>query len=542
MPVGSVLDNDLDPGSRFDSPDNGQFTSPMAEVCYFLRADRPYELAEINRPALGTDDGRLARAATYTLYRRELLVLSESQRTRVEERLLALTSPPTGSVIGDMTRPTVVNANASLQSGNTTLFNPSVYQHYDVAVRYDFLNNRLRFNDVLSLRLRQNRYGMTTVAPSPLPAVAPPQFFAPFYDFDVPLSGASAIDLVMHTPNRTLPASASRLFRGRPTLLESTLIGSEGFADVNYAPNNAAVRASLSFSDPSLGFDNPQAAPRPVSARRGNADVLLTNVLSFDVKVLNDDILQGPLAMPILSDVSTGSAGLGSFSPDFMGNGLPPTMPTDRRSWPAVRTTLIERLNPLDPPLRANPGLPASYSNFVRLGTMPGNASRLRAPYATPIDPLIQTDFIDLGYSLVREYPAVLNPGLSAYEMARPRLSAAALTAQFGVPLGEIPWGSQTPARWASLGRREAWFWPTIASVGPIVSTVSTPTSLGCVFDTWAPEYNAERFSEDYIAASPGVQKYLPPYDRPLRGIQITIRTLEPRSGLVREFQIVHRF
>jgi hypothetical protein len=88
------------------------------------------------------------------------------------------------------------------------------------------------------------------------------------------------------------------------------------------------------------------------------------------------------------------------------------------------------------------------------------------------------------------------------------------------------------------LGRWEAFFNvfnPTILPTPPY-------PAFGAVYDTWAPEYNADSFAEEFNAPSTIKTKYLPPYDRPLRGIQITIRTLEPRSGLVREFQIVHRF
>jgi hypothetical protein len=74
--------------------------------------------------------------------------------------------------------------------------------------------------------------------------------------------------------------------------------------------------------------------------------------------------------------------------------------------------------------------------------------------------------------------------------------------------------------------------------------------ALRSTYDSWAPEYRAEDAAgmfnnqvRNAILADPTIQRpYYPPYDRPLRGIQITLRLLEPGTGIEREFTIVQRF
>jgi type II secretory pathway pseudopilin PulG len=540
VPVGSVLDNDLDPGSRFDAPNNGQFTSPTAEICYFLRADRPYSLAEINRPALGSDEGRLAQAATFTLYRRELLVLSESQRNKVEERLnsvsaLADIQQVVSTTLGQ-------NRNPSLYPVPNPNYNPSLYQNYDVAFRFDPLSNVVRFNDVVALRLRQNRYGMQWVAstaPFPdgrvVPRVLNPQFSAPFYDHD---PSAASLTMRMHVPGRTYPAGVRPLFRGRPTLFESTIVGYQGYANANnldYDPSVASSHASWNFANPNLRFDEQTTPFVSSSARRGNADVLLTNVLSFDVKVLNDDVLLGYTSFPLRSDESVASVGL-EFPEDLDQSTFFPRTPGttvsgDASDWPANRTSLLRRINPSDNGFN---GSPADRSTYSRTGPLSTNTSRLRG-IAVPA--MIQSDFVDIGFTLVRE----LNAGWGSTfpNEARCVISnniRSLLPLSFiNTRAHSVQWGQQTPARWMSTGRSEAW-------LNIQHATIAEP--IASVYDTWSPDYNAETFATEFLTPlpTPRPTKYLPPYDRPIRGIQITIRTLEPRSGLVREFQIIHRF
>lgn len=551
VPVGSVLDNDLDPGSRFDSPDNGQFTSPMAEVCYFLRPDRPYTLAEINRPALGTDDGRLARAATFTLYRRELLVLSESQRNKIEEKI---GSSALGDIVQVLSSASGPVRNPTLVSGSAN-FNPSLYQQYDVAVRFDPLLGQVRFNDIYALRLRQNRYGMQWLDTGPLfpdgaiGRVLNPQLCGPFYDYQG-LNVNPVVDVLMHVPNPpagTYAAGVRPIFRGRPTLFESTLVGHQGALDANYNPRVAANHASWNINNPALAFDDPLNASLGVrpAARRGQADVLLTNVLSFDVKVLNDDVPQG-----LRSELIASNANVAPILPPVQVTSVDldatnvPMLPTDSRQWPACRTSALVPLSPTDQQVRFTDV--ALTQTVFRPGLPVANASRRAssvAPFAAgsllPLAPMIQTDFVDLGQSLAREVPAGfgLPQGGRTWDQEARTIFGQTTGALLFVgitPAPQVPWGRQTPARWISLGRPQAWFNTQLP--------VSTQT-IGGVYDTWAKEYNADTFANEFLLpATPRPTKYLPPYDRPLRGIQITIRTLEPRSGQVREFQVVHRF
>ncbi|MBX9653821.1 hypothetical protein K2Y11_09420 [bacterium] len=564
VPIGSILDSDLDPGSRFDQPDNGIFTSPYAEVAYFLRPNRPYSVAEISRPALGSDDGRIQTPATYTLYRRELLLLSPQQRNQVEKRLttggygtLAATGGGrTASALNDLLRAATLypDLNPSLNSSNLAYYNPSYYHNYDVSAYYGYDSTRdpiasgnrdfgnlsyysFRFNDPVTVRLRQNRYGMqwlfppipaATLPPAGSPLLLSPDSAVPGYDHPQIASGAAR----MYVPGPT-PSGKPLAWHGRPTLFESTMIGNN-WTGPTTAPYDSAYSPLISSGHPSsldlnnTNFINPPAPPS--SARRNDADVLLTNVLSFDVKVLNDDIVQGlyaptppvPPGGSIAADVNT-LTGLLTASPDPM-------------NWPGDRTSTLA---PFDTTYDIF-GKVIGASTFYRPGILVGNPSR---PWSdpslgAPLSPaIVQPDFLDLGYMLATEFFA--NPSVG-FPRCFQDLSFVSIPSGSVFPPSSasipryVPWGLQTPARWASTGRREA----SYAFYDP-----GNYQPLRSVYDTWAPEYRPEFFANNFVTPpNPVSNAFLPPYDRPVRGVQITIRIWEPRTGLTREFQIVHRF
>ena len=91
---------------------------------------------------------------------------------------------------------------------------------------------------------------------------------------------------------------------------------------------------------------------------------------------------------------------------------------------------------------------------------------------------------------------------------------------------------------------------------------LKTTTELPCVYDTWNDEYEREGYEWPNQAGTPtptlgrnqkddfgiGVIDHIdewttsPPYDVPLRGIKITIRTFDPLSKNIREMTVVHNF
>lgn len=538
VPIGSILDSDLDPGSRFDQPDNGIFTSPTAEVVYFLRADRPYTLADINRSALGSDDGRISTPATFTLYRRELLLLSPQQRTEVEKKITtgiygfpdASGTGKTASALNDIIRiqsiPGYLTLNPMLNSANGAYYNPSVYQNYDVSFYYGFDSRKftsggnvgdlkffsLRFNDTNTIRVRQNRYGLQWLVAPPLNSILlqSPDTAAPGYDHP-PVANAL---VRMYVPGPA-PSGNTLWWHGRPTLYESTLVGATGVYDSAYNPTvgGGHLASYDTLTDKTSAF---YTTLTPVAeARRRDADVLLNNVISFDVKVLNDDIVQG------LNTTTLGSGTTATILDPISGTYRKQPIPTaDPASWPGARTSALAAIDPVFTSISPN-----------RPNQLAGNSSR---PWLATLSPgLIQQDFVDIGYSFMPEAGATLVTGTPAC-LLDPNYLSSAIT----LPLPEseaIPWGTQTPSRWMSTGRRES-------SYNFYAPTATTP--LGMVYDTWAPEYRPELFANVLLGAPVPVppQSFLPPYDRPIRGLQITIRILEPKTGLTRDFQIVHRF
>jgi len=569
VPIGSLLDNDLDPGSRFDQPDNGIFTSPFAEVVYFLRPSRSNSLVEVNRPALGSDDGRITSPVTYTLYRRELLLVSPQQRDTIEKKLVGISS--TASIaVGDMTRiqgsAYYLGLNPSLDSARTTDFNPSFYHNYDVSVYFGFDPNKtggvnsaanysLRLNDPNTIRVRQNRYGMQWLVfpatassglpwnPS-IPSLLFPDFAVPGYDHPTIASGAAR----MYVPGSDIQ------WRGRPTLYESTMIGSEGINDANYNPTTGGgIYASLDLNNAATFPNYYQASTN--SRRRNDADVLMTNVISFDVKVLNDDVAQGVGAGIQGQYVPGSKTPIPDLAPNSQGIWVP-SIPADPKNWPASRTSALPLLSTYD----VYPKSDGTNSNN-RPGVVAGNTSR---PWVDPLlgtSPsvyLSQEDFVDVGFNLLSEIQLLSSTALLVFQSGNADPTVAStwhprcvldrsfisdpsfpVLPTYSVPYA-VTWGTQTPSRWCSAGRIEA----NAANYNSVLSTSYQP--LRSVYDTWAPEYKPEYFANNFCPISspaPNVKNgFLPPYDRPVRGVQISIRILEPKTGLIREFQVVHRF
>lgn len=569
VPVRSVLDNGFNPESRFDQPDNGLFTSSMAEVIYFLRPDRPYTVDQINHPAIGVNENRNTAPATFTLYRRELLLLSDGQRQSLEfprDPNSGVAMPTGGYYPLD-----------DLNDANVLLYNPNIpanrswYQHYDVSVYFgfdlrvaptsaqdllDLTRFTLRWNSPETIRQRRNRYGMRWMewlgvnGDTSTPGFAPVDPDGAVPDYDHVSYGSRAAQYRMYLPSADPTAPR---WHGRPTLYESTLIGSEGAIAGNYNPSNLNVYAGLGREDaarslfnPGNHFINGVASDEPSDRRRAGGDVVLRNVLSFDVKVLNDDLVPG---------VATGSS-FNAIPP--VGPDLLPVGPPDPLDWPAMRTM---RLEPRD-----TPRFQLWNNGATRVGLAAGNASRYpRYRNDAGLQPLptslYQPEFVDLGVGLysedllagitpadtpIRAYSSdigynpnsflnVVMPGLYRYEPPAPNNPSVAPPAGEPIPR-RVPWGRHYPARWESTGRRQSssFFY------------LNTNYFLRSTYDTWAEEYYPENFltrnGNPGGGLPPDPLAFTPPYDRPLRGVQITLRVLEPTSGIVREFQVVHRF
>lgn len=373
--------------------------------------------------------------ATYTLYRRQLLLLSHSQRQFLKTKT-------TGTPVTQLTFPQ--------QEIDRLGLTGSYYQHYDVSAYWDDITvglpneRRWRFNDLETISHRRNRFGMIRQD-----AVAPP---APGQDRELPfVPNGSAYDGGFH--------DTDDLWFGRPTLWETTHKGfplnltpatlpSPAREDAN--PNNAIDDA----------FDDETA---PLTAnRRSGEDILLTNVVSFDIKVFDDDFVMG-------SDPPGGFPSAAPYD-------TPPLV--NRRNWPGYRTRAIAPV--LASTIVVNPARDPSTVTAV----------------------LQRPEFVDLGYLGVRE--------TSTYDLTPP----------IGYNPGPDPgppyvdYGTQASARWRTSGRPG-----TVFGSGLDLNPVAT-------YDTWCSQY------PDRSNIPTNLHRY-PPYERPLRGVQIKIRILEPKSNIV---------
>jgi prepilin-type N-terminal cleavage/methylation domain-containing protein len=309
--VGIYLDNFWkSPASRFDAPANQLVTSRFAEVIYFVRpqGETPTLADVVGDPwVFGNQGGMNSQTLpnlpkTFTLYRRQLLVLDDDSLNR----------PATNSRgVGPVVIP-----------GGTPGISP--YNAFDVSMTRELTvdgtgnlqlgvqggNNVLHFNTLSDLTRREFRYGMQPVLidlPQPFnnaPYInGPPQVYGyrrtlrayPLSHVDSTAGGANAIphlhDYYSYiTPgSRAAPAttpaapggSLLESWVGMPTLSES--------AHPNYpfwlpgAVDNTTATVNLTMDTATGELTN-----YPAGTQRGGEDVLLRDVVSFNIQVLED--------------------------------------------------------------------------------------------------------------------------------------------------------------------------------------------------------------------------------------------------------------
>ncbi|QDU60293.1 hypothetical protein Pan216_11320 [Planctomycetes bacterium Pan216] len=421
FPAAAVLDDGSSPTASLDQlqSGNGLIASPFAEVVYFLRPDRTqYATTDINNPSAPPEI-----PATYTLYRRQLLALSETLVSNLD------------SVSGGRFN---INTNSE-----------SYYENYDISVRWD--GTRLRFNTPQTLAQRRNRFGM------------------------IPFGAASTALELPFVPSTTFYQNGIHSYGqnwfGRPTQKETT---HSGF------PQNP-MSINLTDTTPTNGIAD--AYQDEFDTRQGE-DILLTNVVSFDVKVFDDDFLLA-----------------GSDST------IDPTtdLSTNELDWPAVYTSA----NANTPPHSSVPNA------TIDAPTLTANSLQINPPSPYNASPLLRPDFIDLGYR------GSGNGTTTNFEQLGYFLNPS------GATLRTMGW--HEAARWRTSGRGPVFNAGTAAQRNP----VST-------YDSWW-QNNADGTTINWLDSG-SANFRPPPYDRPLRGIQIKIRVWEPKSNIVREFTIVHSF
>lgn len=519
------------PPASNDVQGDGRLASAIAEVVYFLRPNnQQYELQDINDPPYSQQSTRSPlyppRPALYTLYRRQLLVLGEGLARKFE----SLGSYPTSP--------------SSYMGGGNSYFN-----EYDVSVRYDYQYNRLRFNTLQSLALRHNRYGMIPVG-SGKDANGNPTRELPFSQGGLWYS--SGIHVMLHDPSSSAPSG----WLGRPTQREST---SKAFA-TDFP--NLVMADSTSASG---GVPDGIADRYSDTTGRIGDDVLLTNVVSFNVKVFDDDShqvnrryqrntikyidLNGVVkSFPPYTQQNV-SSGVNSY---LSSSELPPqdnplnVLPrseVDNEENTAMDTDNLYRYrSPFRVPnIRDWPADVTGWDAFPY--AIPGARNgmnfsvSIEAPFVSPSpfltteskdsggswmtpDVRFQPDFVDIGYR------GVLGNSGSWTKENRESMKTYNLDLNPSNPY-KFDVGWHTPARWRSTGRSSA-------SYGTDSVPFSSSYDPVCTYDSWSAQYNWRDSSLPYFRP--------PPYERPIRGLEINIRVYEPRSQLTRDFRIVHAF
>jgi len=306
------------PASRFDIPTNQMVSSRYAEVIYFARpqGETP-TLFELNADPwyFGNQAANYSSKAlppqprTFTLYRRQLLVLDDDALNRPAAN---------GRGVGPVLIP---------NPGSLTAPLGSPYHSFDVSVSRELFNNggavqlavqggqnALHFNTLADLSRREFRYGMQPVFvdfPAPFNAQPYSNGAVAYYGFtrtlrSYPLShvdstagGANPLPWIhdyygyLDPAQRNAPSTAATSAGGAPnnTKLESwigmpTLQESAHPTYPFWLPNavdNTTPTVNLEV-DPATG----ELATYPGIGQRAGEDVLLRDVISFDIKVLDD--------------------------------------------------------------------------------------------------------------------------------------------------------------------------------------------------------------------------------------------------------------
>lgn len=581
---GEYLDNTFNsPTIRFDARDNSQFSSRFAEVVYFLRPSggRNYSVNDLRGDISTSPPTMPPLPATYTLYRRQLLVVENADKLN-----------------RDPINPTALfpdGINLAVIPGAPTSRPWTVYDLYDLSVSREFevvniptpatvnwtFNGaaRLHLNTLEDLSRREYRFGMR------------------LFQFPFPTSGTPTAMLVRAAPISQFPANTPPIVHnyrdedpannpvpsdanvvrwfGRPTQEETSN------AQYPFWPQpsaSAAIDTMLADTDGNASFDLDPAQ----RGERAGDDVLLTNVVSFDIKVFDE--VECPPTVRSRAYQAQVSPGV---------NPLDDLLVKSR----GANTNMIY-LDPTDPNLLTTTEAP-QHSSFRRPGFVDLGFAFDRSNALDPTSPIpgdnasVRLDSSYFYHPTLARFGVPFNPGDLLMNLANTSTGsfAAGPNLAFGdaddfqTVYASYPSADPLATRWprvrgyflggplTSLPGRNGidddgngtdddapeYLWPgsddcsafieaPFGSSGQVGTATGDPiaaTNPRSTYDTWSdhPSYHPNPKLElpaDPKEPNPNFRPV--PYPRPLRGIQIKLRVLEPKSGIVREFTLRHFF
>jgi len=322
--VGTYLDNLWNsPASRFDVPANQMVTSKFAEVIYFARpqGETPTLNEIVADPWAFNNQGGLNSQSlpnqprTFTLYRRQLLVLDDDALNRPAAN---------GRGVGPVLIPGGVPGISPYNAFDVSMTRELASIGGDLQLAVSGGQNALHFNTLSDLTRREFRYGMQPVIVTlPQPFDQDPYRYNPgthYYGYNRTLRSypLSHVDSTMananmlpalhdyysyRDPSERLAASTAALASGGspgttkletwigfPTLSESAhpnfrfwmpTLDTLPLTPLPPAPPPPNVNLTI---DPATG----ELATYPSAGQRAGEDVLLRDVLSFNIQVLED--------------------------------------------------------------------------------------------------------------------------------------------------------------------------------------------------------------------------------------------------------------
>ncbi|MFO0949348.1 MAG: hypothetical protein U1D30_26120 [Planctomycetota bacterium] len=575
------------PYSRFDVPNNEQYTSRFAEVVYFLRPQgRQYSSADLRTDPSNPNLASPSTPALYTLYRRQLLVVEGAQELN---RNVAANRP--GFVLG----PPHVPTGKSFYD----MFDLSASREYDAATGTWLFPDgagpplaRIHFNTLADLAKRENRFGMRHVQ------FPHPTNMGEFLYRAVPLSHpiqGNPIGL-LHDYLRSVPTNPGTdpslvvPWFGRPTQFET---GHPNFQLFPQPTVNRQLPLDMVDADLDGVIDN----YRDFVGQRYGDDVLLTNVVSFDVKVFED--LEFPNALPTGGGVVdqirllapdrvnavndnditaapfnvTGVAAAFNATTDVTTRGISGAAFVDLGYGYDNLRAMFQLYRPpgaIPTPSRSYfyPGiddatLAMRYSRYT--------FSPTAAPFGFPVRPYIDHSntgaaYYDAQFDAVAGADGILG---TADDFTGAQLETIQLLSSMARGADSQPGRTGDDDGNGVLENGEEYLTPGSDDMSPsFLFSYRTPgrvgsTSLGVgggfdqeedlnwgflnprnTYDTWVAGSSDYDPNPDLPGATPTPNpKFRPvPYPRPLKGIQIKIRVFDAKSGLVREVTLRHHF
>ena len=279
---------------------------------------------------------------------------------------------------------------------------------------------------------------------------------------------------------------------------------------------------------PPLTFDEPLPSPSPVPASlpsRAGEDVVLRNVLSFDVRVFDPD------APTKISEV--GNAVLTPGDPAYVHNKNIVT--SARGAYGDLGWGSWDNIWPPDPPT-----LPAG--EMLIPVTRPSWAASI---------PAFSFDIVPGTTTALASTPPFTNrfPGFLGEDLN----NNGTLDSGEDVLSNSVLDGPFTPFQLFGM------YWVNTAQTGANLVATRNLDAFPLTYDTWSTHYESNGIDEDNdgtvdegtngaddnndgIPDDPAERETSPPYPVPLRGIEVRIRCIEPTTKEIRQITIRHAF